>query len=90
MNREEVMDELARKRADKKQDSREWSCLDALEDLIERIKSGEINPAQMAIHFYEKTDSGRTHHFQVANLTYPEHIALLAVASHRVITEWHT
>jgi len=84
------MDELARKRAEQKQDSREWSCLDALEDLIERIKSGEINPSQMTIHFYEKKDEGRTHHFQVANMTYSEHIALLAVASHRVITEWQS
>lgn len=82
------MDEIARARAKKKQDSREWSCLDALEDAIQRIKSGEIKPMGMAIHFWEKDDDGRTHHYQVAGLTFPEHIALLSLAEHRVITDW--
>ena len=83
------MDEIARRRAEKKQDSREWSCLDALEDTIQHIKSGEIKPESMAIHWWEKQDDGRTHHYQVSGLTYPEHIALLSLAEYRVITDWH-
>jgi hypothetical protein len=83
------MDEIAKRRANKMQDCREWSCLDALEDTIQRIKSGEIRPTCMAIHFWEKHDNGRTHHYQVSGLTFPEHIALLSLAEHRVITDWH-
>lgn len=84
------MDEIAKRRANKLGDSREWTCLDALEDTINLIKSGEYNPSSLCIHFWEKHEDGtRTHHYQVAGLTFPEHIALLATAQHRVITEWH-
>jgi len=84
------MDEIARKRAEKNQDCREWSALDALEDLMQDIKAGKYNPSSLCIHFWEKNEDGsRTHHYQVAGLTFPEHIALLATAQHRVITEWH-
>lgn len=82
------MDEIARKRAEVKGDSREWTCVDALEDMIIRIKSGEIVPSGMAIHFWEKSEDGRTHHYQVAGLTFPEHIALLTIGKKRIVDEW--
>lgn len=83
------MDELARKRAEKRQDSRLWTAEDALEDLLARIRAGEIKPTWLAIHYMEGSpETGQEHHYQVAGLTYPQHIALLNVALDRVLREW--
>lgn len=51
------MNEIAKQRAIKYQDCREWSPIDALEDAIEMIKKGELNPEQLIIHVLEKEDA---------------------------------
>lgn len=83
------MDELAKRRALMKNDCREWSALDALEDLVAAIKNGQTNPKEIAIHWFEeKEDGGMQHHFQCAGLTYSSHLALLNVALIRIIEDW--
>lgn len=83
------MDELAKKRADKMGDSRLWSAADALEDLLSDVRSGKVNPTQLAIHYFEGTpETGLEHHYAVSGLTYPNHIALLTIALQRMVGEW--
>ena len=84
-----MMDELAKKRADKLQDSRLWTAKDAIEDLLADVIAGKINPTQLAIHYFEGTpETGLKHHYQAAGLTYPNHIALLNVALDRMLRDW--
>lgn len=84
------MNEIAKARAEKMQDCREWSPLDALEDAINSIKSGEINPEQVVVHFLSKeaSDGRRLHNFFAAGVTVPQHIALLNLGLKRVLEEW--
>lgn len=83
------MDELARKRAENAGDCRLWSAEDALEDLLQRVRSGEVKPLHIAIHFLEdKPSGGYRHGYTVAGATFQQHIALLNVALNRVIKDW--
>lgn len=83
------IENLSKHRADKAQDSRLWTPEDAVADLLDGIRSGAIKPTAIAIHYFENNeDGGKTHHYQVSNLTFSEHIALLAVAQARTLKEW--
>lgn len=83
------MDELAKRRAEKTQDCREWSVEDALEDCLNRVKAGEINPSELIIHYFEKQNDGsRTHGYTCAGLDFMQHIALLHVAMKNVMQMW--
>lgn len=83
------MDEIAKRRAELKQDCTEWTALDAAEDLVRAIKAGEINPKELIIHFFEpKEDGGSKHGFQCAGVKVTTHIALLNVALKSVIEDW--
>lgn len=80
---------LAAARATKAEDCRLWSPLDALKDLVRRIEAGEVNPTQLVVHYFEETADGcRNHHYTAAGVTFPEHLALLAVAQHRTLEMW--
>ena len=83
------MDELARKRAERARDSRLWGAEDALEDLLDQIRTGEVKPTWLAVHYMEGDPSeGMEHRYSAAGLTYPHHIALLNIALDRVMKEW--
>lgn len=83
------MDDLAKRRAEKTQDSREWSALDALEDMVAQVKAGTIKPEQLSINWLEsKPEGGYAHHYCVAGMTFQQHIALLHVSLARVLTQW--
>lgn len=83
------VENLNKRRADRAGDSRLWSPLECLEDLVSKIKSGEVKPSQLAVHFFEERDNGgKTHRFTVSGVTFPEHIALLNIALCRTIEEW--
>ena len=80
------MDEIARKRAEKLGDSREWSAKDALEDTIKEIEGKEV---ELAIHWWViRPDGTRDHHYAIAGLTFPVHIALLEISKTSVIEQW--
>lgn len=80
---------LNKKRAEKAGDSRLWTPIDCLEDLVEKIKSREVVPSQLVIHFFENRENGgKTHHYMASGVTFPEHIALLNIALTRIIEEW--
>ena len=83
------MNELAKRRAEKSNDSKAWSPEDALEELLERVKAGKVKPVWLAIHYLEEEpDGGRRHHHQCAGLSYADHIALLTVALQRALKDW--
>ena len=83
------MDEVAKKRAELKNDCREWTPLDALEDLVRAIKNKEADPSEIVIHWFEDQKNGsRKHGYQCAGVTYSSHIALLNVALKCVLEDW--
>lgn len=86
---------LNKVKAMKSQDSFDWSVEDCLEQMLEDIRSGEINPECVAIHYYDVSKSrervfGRFHCFYAAKMTYENHIALLEIAKARVIEGWRS
>lgn len=83
------MDEVAKKRAELKNDCREWTPLDALEDLVRAIKNKEAAPSEIVIHWFEKrSDGGSQHYYQCAGVTFIAHIALLNASLKRVLEDW--
>ena len=83
------MDELAKRRAEKMQDSREWTALDALEDLVAQVRAGTLQVDQLGIHWFKNLpDGGYEHHYCAAGMTYQQHIALLHIALDRVARDW--
>lgn len=85
------MDELAKKRADTAKDCRLWPPLDALEDAADRIRAEteKGNKVQVCVWWWIRfPDDTRELQFSVANLTYPEHIALLEMAKLRTCQDW--
>lgn len=89
MNDEPVS--LAKARADKTNDCREWTPLDALKDLVADIEAGRAKPTQLVVHFMEEAEAGRRiYRYSAAGITYPEHVCLLAVAQARIIGDWQT
>ena len=80
------MDEIATKRAEMKNDCREWSAKDALEDSIRRIGDKKV---RLAVHWLEENEDGsQQHHSAAAGITIPEHIALLEIAKLETIENW--
>jgi hypothetical protein len=83
------MDEIARKKAEKAGDNRLWSPNDALEEAIVSIKDLDPKNVKIAVHWFEvQEDGSRKHHYTAANLTFPEHMALIRVADHQLIHDW--
>lgn len=84
---------LNAERAHREGDSRLWSPIDMVEQLLADLKSGEINPEEIIVHFFEPSDpkkpeGKKRHGYAVAGVTYPSHIALLTVAKTRVVADW--
>lgn len=84
------MNELAKRRSQKNNDALLWTPLDALEDTIERIKSGELSPDRISIQMLSDPDKNgnRVHTYCAAGVNYETHIAMLSVALQRTINEW--
>lgn len=86
------MDEFAKKRAEKAQDCRLWTPIDALEDVIKEFKQRDLDMknVSIAIHWFEKEKESdiRQHYWCCGNITFPEHITLLNVGLHRVIDSY--
>ena len=83
------MDEIAKKRAVIKGDSRLWSPIDALEDTIGYLKDKDASKINLCIHWFEvQEDGSRDHHYAAANCTVPEHMALIQVAQYKLIHDW--
>ena len=76
--------ELNKVRAEKAGDSRLWTPLDALRDLVARIEAGEISPEKLAVNY---VDAGGDRRWVLAGLTRTEYIALLSVALHRAVAD---
>lgn len=82
------MDDLKRKRAEKKHDCREWDATDALEDALLALK-GNKNKIKIMIHWWEVQEDGTQDHYaRLANLTAAEHIALLEMAKAQAMDDW--
>lgn len=70
---------LAKLRVDKSGDSREWSALDALRDIIAEIESGAVNPRLIYIAMECVDDENYAFYdFQCAGGTKLDYIGLLA------------
>jgi hypothetical protein len=85
---------LGAARAEKAQDSRLWTPVECLEDLLARFNAGEFeNCKKLAVHFItdddpEDPDGQHSHHYQLAGLTYESHVALLHLGLARVVECW--
>lgn len=85
---EQIIDELAKKRALKFNDSTSWKARDALLDLVKQIDEG-LDVSHIAIHFYERLpEDRRRHHFQCAGITYEGHLMLLEIAKRRLVEDY--
>lgn len=71
--------------AEKSTSSKSWKVVDALEKCLQQIKSGEILPEKIFIHFFD--DPKGKEGFYTAGLTVIEHIGLLELSKLRVIAE---
>lgn len=83
-----VPDEVSEKRADKARNSNLWTPRDALASLVRDIDAGKVNPSRLVVHYVQEAGTHRTHHYRAAKVTFEEHIALLNVALHDVMTSW--
>lgn len=84
------MNEVARRKAEKAGDCKLWSAQDALEDTLERLKKGEIDPQQLVIVMLDHPDvnEDRRFRFVASGVSVAEHIALLNAALKDVMDEW--
>lgn len=72
----------------KKGDSRLWTPLDALKELVRAIEAGEENPEGLVIHWWEEKRGERDYRYLASKVTFPDHLALLDVAHNQVLKEW--
>jgi len=80
---------LNKARAEKANDARLWTPLDALKDLVAEIEAGRETVDGLSINFWRTLpDGGKQHGYVVAGLTRPENIALLEVSKMRAIDDW--
>lgn len=74
-------------RANKLNDSRKWTAVEMLEELIDQIKAGEAKPRQIVVQWFE--DHGENHvgpHRMLAsNCTWMDHLTLLKIGEHELI-----
>lgn len=82
------MDDLAKRRAERKDDAKLWKPIDALEDVLASLKSGERTPSQLVIWYMEETPEKMTVNYCVAGVTRQEHVALLALAQRQMLEDW--
>lgn len=76
-------------RAEKLEDGKLWTPLDALECIAQEIREGKSKPKMLAIHWLEESDDGSNDfHFCQAGLNNFEHLALLKLAETSVIKRW--
>jgi len=72
------IESLAKARAGKSGDCRDWSPLDALKETIREIETGERNPDMIYICAREKTkDMSAVYNWRAAGMTHLETIGLL-------------
>ena len=82
---------FAKARAIRNQDSRLWTPEDLLVDLLEQIRSGQVKPNQLAVHWFEKNEDKNKvgdHIFLVANCNFYEHVTMLNVALAQAMGHW--
>ena len=77
MSDSEVVD-LARLRVDKSGDSRDWTAIDALKDVISDIEAGITNPSMIYIAMECREGDYAIYDFQCAGGTKLEYIGLLS------------
>lgn len=79
---------LSKERAFRNNDSRLWSAVEMLEDLLEQIKLGNIKPKQIAVHWFEqseKTDEIGVHNFYLSQCSIPEHFLLMTIGQAKMV-----
>lgn len=79
---------LSKARAMRDEDSRMWTAEELLLDLLEQIRRGQINPKQIAVHWFEHTenkDSLGKHDFIIAQCSLPEHVLLLEIGKQSML-----
>lgn len=76
-------------RAEKSQDCRDWSVIDCLRDTIAQIEAGKINPDQCVVIMLQRFPKTQTweNHWAAAGLTTRDHLALIEIHKHTVLTE---
>lgn len=75
--------------ATKSPSSKAWSVEQALENLLADIRSGAINPVQLALIYMEDTEDGRRRPGYVyAGCNIAESIALHVIAQVRGVEDW--
>lgn len=84
------MDELAAKKAEKAEDNRLWSPIDALEYTITRLKNKDLSKIHLCIHWREDVEGGGKIHWAASNITRPDHIALLEMSKFEQCSDWFT
>ena len=83
------MNELAKKRMEKKGDCKEWTPLDCLENLVHEIKTGQIDPEMLSIHWMNKeVDGMQSFDYDMANMNHKDHLVLCDLIKRAVLREW--
>lgn len=76
-------------RAEKEQDSRAWTPLEALKAAVRDIEEGRANPEKLVVHYLERKEDGRYKtKYYASGLLITEHIGLLEIAKQQTINEW--
>lgn len=79
---------LSKVRAFRANDTSKWTAVELLEDLLEQVKSGQINPKQIAVHWFENADKPELigpHDYILAKCNIAEHMMLLEVGKQKMI-----
>jgi hypothetical protein len=77
------------RRARQSGDSRDWTPLECLEDLAQRIRAGEIEVSYLMIDFGIGCPHGMIQpSFACSNVSRAERVAYLEFAKIRAITDW--
>lgn len=86
------VENLNKMRAEKKGDSRLWTALDALREMIRLIEEGEVKPPEnMCIWYSCALDDGsndRELRYMASGMTFGDHILTLALAQDRIVREF--
>lgn len=80
-------------KAEREEDCRVITPLDALEDAAEKVRSGEIEPTKLLILFQqpqdrEKPDGLFVQNYFAANVTLEEHCAMLRIQERLLLDYW--
>lgn len=80
-------------KAEREEDCRVITPRDALEDALEKLNSGEIQPTKLVIVFQEpqdreKPDGRFVQNYFAANVTLAEHCAMMRIEEHLLFDYW--